>query len=415
LDILAILRHFFKKMRSRKAATLFIFITVLIDVVGLGIIIPVIPSLIVELQGGTISEASSFGGLLMSIYAVMQFIFSPILGGLSDKYGRRPILLISLFGLGVDYFIVAWAPDLFWLFVGRIVAGIGGASFTTASAYVADVSAPEKRAQNFGMIGAAFGLGFIIGPVIGGLLGEFGTRVPFIAAGVLTLLNWLYGFFVVPESLAVEKRRSFSWKRANPVGTLMQLTKHPVILGLIVSIFFIHISAHAVQSTWAYHSIERYGWSEAQIGYSLGFIGILIALVQGALIRVVVKKIGPVKAVYAGLVFHTLGLTLLAFAAQGWMIYLFLIPYALGGLTGPSIQGIMTSQVDDNEQGELQGGITSLASLTSIIGPLLMTYIFSTFTAADTSIYLPGAPFILGGAMALFATIMAWRTLSRLS
>jgi DHA1 family tetracycline resistance protein-like MFS transporter len=408
------LRRFSISMKSRNAATVFIFITVLIDVIGLGIIIPVIPSLIVELRGGTISEASSYGGLLMGIYAVMQFIFSPILGGLSDKFGRRPILLISLFGLGIDYFIVAWAPDLFWLFVGRLIAGIGGASFTTASAYVADVSAPEKRAQNFGMIGAAFGLGFIIGPVIGGLLGEFGTRVPFIAAGALTLLNWLYGFFVVPESLAPEKRRDFSWKRANPVGTLLQLNKHAVVMGLVVSIFLIHVAAHATQSTWAYYTIERYGWSEAQVGYSLGFVGLMIAIVQGGIIRVVVNRLGQVKAIYIGLFFNALGLLLIAFAFEGWMLYAIMVPYALGGLAGPSIQGIITTQVSDDEQGELQGGLTSLVSITSIVGPLLMTYIFSTFTAEETSVYLPGAPFMLGGLLAVLAGILAWRTLSKL-
>ena len=401
-------------MKNRKAATLFIFITVLIDVIGLGIIIPVVPALIMELTGGSVSEASSYGGYLMGIYAVMQFFFSPILGGLSDRYGRRPVLLIALFGLGIDYFIASWAPTLSWLFLARVIAGIGGASFTTASAYIADVSPPDKRAQNFGMIGAAFGLGFIIGPVVGGLLGEFGSRVPFIAAGALTMLNWLYGFFVIPESLPVERRRPYSWRRANPIGTLKQLTRHPVILGLVFSMFFIYIAAHATQSTWAYYTIERYGWTEAEVGYSLGFIGLMIAIVQGGVIRLVVSRIGQVKSVYVGLMFNAVGLGLIGFAGEGWMLYAIMIPYALGGLAGPSIQGIMTSQVPDNEQGELQGGLTSLVSVTSIIGPLLMTFIFSAFTAKEASLYLPGAPFMLGGILALLATVLAWRTLSKI-
>lgn len=401
-------------MKHKQAATVFILVTVLIDVIGFGIIIPVVPALIMDLTSGTVSEASSWGGYLLGVYAIMQFFFSPILGGLSDRYGRRPVLLIALFGLGIDYFIASWAPSLAWLFLARVIAGIGGASFTTASAYIADVSSPDRRAQNFGYIGAAFGLGFIIGPVIGGVLGQYGPRVPFIAAGILTLLNWLYGYFIVPESLPAEKRRDFSWKRANPIGTLKQLTIHPVIFGLVISMFFVYIAAHATQSTWTYYTIERYDWSEAQVGYSLGFVGFMIALVQGFVVKLFVARFGQKTSVYAGLLFNALGLTLIAFATEGWMLYAMMVPYALGGLAGPNLQGIMTSQVPDNEQGELQGGLTSLASLTSIIGPLLMTAIFAYFTSTGAPIYLPGAPFILGGALALFATLIAWRTLSRM-
>ncbi|MFZ9046266.1 MAG: TCR/Tet family MFS transporter [Cyclobacteriaceae bacterium] len=401
-------------MKHKQAATVFILVTVLIDVIGFGIIIPVVPALIMDLTSGTVSEASSWGGYLLGVYAIMQFFFSPILGGLSDRYGRRPVLLIALFGLGIDYFIASLAPSLAWLFLARVIAGIGGASFTTASAYIADVSSPDRRAQNFGYIGAAFGLGFIIGPVIGGVLGQYGPRVPFIAAGILTLLNWLYGYFIVPESLPAEKRRDFSWKRANPIGTLKQLTIHPVIFGLVISMFFVYIAAHATQSTWTYYTIERYDWSEAQVGYSLGFVGFMIALVQGFVVKLFVARFGQKTSVYAGLLFNALGLTLIAFATEGWMLYAMMVPYALGGLAGPNLQGIMTSQVPDNEQGELQGGLTSLASLTSIIGPFLMTAIFAYFTSTGAPIYLPGAPFILGGALALFATLIAWRTLSRM-
>ena len=231
------------------------------------------------------SDASVYGGWLMFAFAAMQFIFSPILGGLSDQYGRRPVILISLFGFGLDYILVALAPSIGWLFLGRIFAGITGASFTAASAYIADVSTPEKRAQNFGMIGAAFGLGFIIGPVIGGVLGQYGARVPFYAAAGVTLLNWLYGYFVLPESLSKENRRSFDWKRANPIGSLMHLRKYPVISGLVISLVCIYVAAHAVQSTWSYFTMEKLKWDEAMVGYSLGVVGILVSLVQGLLIR----------------------------------------------------------------------------------------------------------------------------------
>lgn len=379
---------------------------------GLGIIIPVIPKLITELIGGTISDASVYGGWLIFSYAFFQFIFSPILGGISDRVGRRPVLLFSLFGLGIDYLVVALAPTIAWLFIGRMIAGIGGASITTASAYIADISEPEKRAQNFGMIGAAFGLGFIFGPVIGGILGEYGSRVPFYAAAGLTLVNWLYGYFVVPESLDKAHRRPFSWKRANPIGTLAHLKRYPAIMGLIASVFLIYLAAHAVQSTWAYFTIESFDWTEAEVGYSLGFVGVVVALVQGVLIRPVVKAIGQVKAIYVGLTFNAFGLFLFSFAHEGWMIYAILVPYALGGFAGPSMQSIMTSQVSVDEQGELQGGLTSLASVTSIIGPLMMTSIFAYFTDPAHEIYFPGAPFILATVLAIISLILVIRTLA---
>ncbi|MFH6985057.1 TCR/Tet family MFS transporter [Marinoscillum luteum] len=399
-------------MKNQKAALGFIFITVLIDVTGLGIIIPVLPQLITELTGGTISDASIYGGWLMFAYAFMQFLCAPVLGGLSDQFGRRPVLLFALFGFGIDYIFMALAPTVWWLFLGRIVAGVTGASFTTASAYIADVSSPEKRAQNFGMIGAAFGLGFIVGPMTGGILGEFGSRVPFYAAAGLTLVNWLYGYFVLPESLSPENRRKFSWKRANPWGTLVQLRNYPTVIGLIASLVLVYIAAHATQSTWAYFTIEKFDWSEAQVGYSLAFVGFMIALVQGVIIRPVVNKIGQTNAVYAGLAFNALGFIMIALATQGWMLYAIMIPYAFGGLAGPSLQGIMSNSVNANEQGELQGGLTSLVSVTSIVGPPLMTGIFGYFTATETDWYLPSAPFYLGAVFALLSLVFAVRTLS---
>ncbi len=395
---------------KRPAALGFIFVTLLIDITGIGIIIPVLPTLITELIGGTLSQAARYGGWLLFTYAFVQFLCAPIIGGLSDQYGRRPILLASLFGFGMDYLFLAYAPTIAWLFVGRVIAGFLGASFTTGAAYIADVSTPENRAQNFGLIGAAFGLGFIIGPVIGGLLGQYGSRVPFLAAAVLSLLNWLYGYFVLPESLKPENRRQFSWKRANPVGALRHLQKFPVISGLIVSLVLLYVASHAVQSVWSYYTMEKFEWHEAQIGYSLGAVGLLSAIVQGGLIRIIIPKLGRERSVYIGLLFSSIGLTLFAFASQGWMMYAFMVPYILGGIAGPAIQGLVSTQVPPNEQGELQGGLTSLQSVTAIIGPPLMTGLFAYFTRHDTSFYFPGAPMLLAAVLALISTILAWRS-----
>jgi DHA1 family tetracycline resistance protein-like MFS transporter len=399
--------------KNNPAAIRFIFITILIDIIGLGIIIPVIPTLINELTGGNLSEASIYGGWLLFAYAFMQFLCSPILGGLSDQYGRRPILLISLLGLGIDYLFLAVAPTIFWLFVGRIIAGIGGSSITTASAYIADISKPEQRAQNFGLLGAAFGLGFIIGPVIGGIMGEYGTRIPFYVAAGIALLNVLYGYFILPESLQPENRRPFTWKRANPVGTLSELKKYPIIMGLVTCLVLVYIAAHAIQSNWAYFTMERFDWGEAEVGYSLGFVGLMIALVQGVLIRPIVKKVGEVNTVYIGLSFNTLGFLLFIFASESWMVYAFIVPYAFGGLAGPSLQGIMTSQVPLNAQGELQGGLTSLMSITSIIGPPLMTGIFAYYTNPSNPVYFAGAAFVLAFVLSSLSIVFAVRSFRR--
>ncbi len=396
---------------SKNAAISFIFITLLIDVIGLGIIIPVMPALIEQLIHGDISAASKWAGWLTFAYAIMQFLFSPVLGNLSDKYGRRPVLLFSMFGFGLDYILLALAPTIWWLFVGRIIAGITGASFTTASAYIADVSTPEKRAQNFGMIGAAFGLGFIIGPVLGGVLGQYGPRIPFWAAAGLSLLNWLYGYFILPESLSAENRRPFSWKRANPLGSLKHLRKYPAISGLIVSLILVYIAAHALQSTWSFFTMELFQWTEKLVGYSLGFIGLLIAIVQGGLIRVINPKLGNERSVYIGLGLYALGMLLFAFSNHEWMLYAFMIPYALGGIAGPALQGIISGQVPPNEQGELQGGLTSLMSATSIVGPPLMTNLFAYFTSKGSPVYFPGAPFLLGAILMLASSILAYYAL----
>jgi DHA1 family tetracycline resistance protein-like MFS transporter len=394
----------------------FIFATLLIDITGLGIIIPVFPKLIQELTGGTLSQASEYGGWMLFAFASMQFLFSPVLGNLSDQIGRRPVLLISLLGFALDYLFLAFAPSIAWLFVGRIIAGIMGASITTATAYIADISTPENRAQNFGLVGAAFGLGFIIGPVAGGLIGgSFGPRAPFVAAAVLTFANFLYGYFILPESLPKEARRKFDIRRANPIGLLKLLGRYPVISGLAISLLLVNMSSHAVQSTWSYFTMEQFKWTEKMVGYSLGFVGILVALVQGGLIRFINPKLGPKRSVYFGLLLYTLGLLFMGFAFKGWMLYAALIPYCLGGICGPALQGIMTGQVSPSEQGELQGALTSLISITSIVGPVLMTNTFANFTGNNAPVYFPGAAFLLGALLALLSLLFAMRSLSRFS
>lgn len=394
-------------LKNRKAALSFIFITLIIDVTGLAIIIPVIPKLISELIDGNVSEAAGYGGWLGFAYAITQFVCAPVLGNLSDRFGRRPVLLFSLLGFGMDYILMAFAPTIGWLFVGRIIAGLFGASITTASAYIADISTPENRAQNFGMIGAAFGLGFIIGPVIGGILGEYGARVPFFAAAGLSLLNALYGYFVLPESLPLVNRRKFEWKRANPLGAFKHLRKYPEVSGLVISLVLIYVAAHAVQTTWTYYNIEKFGWSEQMIGYSLGLVGLMVALVQGGLIRLVMPRLGYQRSIYTGLFLYSLGFLLFAFATETWMMFVFSVVYCLGGITMPSIQGYISTVVPASEQGELQGGLTGLMSATSIVGPLLMTNLFAFFTKTGTSYYFPGAPFLAAAVLVLISGLLA--------
>lgn len=399
-------------MASQKnAAVGFIFITLLLDVIGFGIIIPVMPTLISELKHVDISTASKYGSLLMFAYAAVQFVCAPVLGSLSDKYGRRPVLLFSLFGFGIDYLFLALAPTYGWLFVGRIIAGITGASMTTAAAYIADVSSKENRAKNFGLIGAAFGIGFIIGPVIGGLLGSFGPRIPFYAAAALALINWTYGYFILPESLSREHRRSFEWKRANPVASLMHLKKYPAISGLAISILLVYIAAHAIQSNWNYFTMYRFGWDEKMVGISLGVVGVLVALVQGGLIRVANPWLGNNKSIYIGLSLYALGMLLFGFAYQGWMMLVILVPYSLGGIAQPALRAVMSEHVPPNVQGELQGAITSLMSLAAIIGPLLMNNLFFYFTHGKAPVHLPGAPFLLAAVLMAVSAIIAYRTL----
>jgi MFS transporter, DHA1 family, tetracycline resistance protein len=399
---------------SKKAAISFIFVTLLIDIMGWGLIIPVMADLIAQLKHIPVNQASTYGALLLSVFAIAQFLFAPVIGNLSDKYGRRPVLLLSLFGFGIDYIILALAPAYGWLFVGRVIAGITGASFTTATAYIADVSTDEtSRAKNFGLIGAAFGLGFVLGPALGGFLAHWGIRAPFYAAAALCLLNCLYGYFFLPESLSKENRRPFEWRRANPFGSLKFLTQHREIGGLALSFFLIYLGAQAVQGNWNFFTIYRFNWSEKMVGISLAVVGVLVGAVQAGLTRVVNPKIGNEKSIYLGLSLYTVGLVLFAFATEGWMMFAFLIPYCLGGICGPSLQSVISGHVPRNQQGELQGALTSLMSLTAIIGPLMMNSTFAYFTTDKAPFYFPGVHFLIGAVCMLLSIIITYKVLSR--
>ncbi|MRI01042.1 MFS transporter [Kriegella sp. EG-1] len=394
-------------MQSNKKALLFIFITILVDVIGIGIIIPIIPDLIMELTGEGTAQAVIYGMWLMTAFSGMQFLFSPVLGEISDRYGRRPILLLALFGLSIDYLIHAWAPTIIWLFVGRFLAGITGASFTVASAYIADISTKENKAKNFGLIGAAFGLGFIIGPGIGGFFGDIDIRLPFYIAAGLTFANFVFGYFFVPESLTLENRRQIIPSKMIPGVSLVSLRNYKGVLLLIFAFFLANLAGQALPSTWSYYGIERYDWSPREIGISLMVVGLLVAIAQGFLVGVVVKKFGKKKTIIAGFVLWTIGMFLFSQASEPWMLYAFLIPYAFGGVAGPTIQGVISNQVSEKEQGNLQGAITGLVSITAIIGQLTFSAVFYYFIRPEGAIYFPGAPYALAAVFLLVAFVFA--------
>ncbi|MFT4886583.1 MAG: DHA1 family tetracycline resistance protein-like MFS transporter [Pseudohongiellaceae bacterium] len=381
-------------VKSHSKALGFIVVVVLIDAISFGIILPVMPSLIMSLSGVGLFEAARIGGYLMFTYAVMQFFAAPILGNLGDRFGRRPILLFSLTALGLDYLLMGFSSSLLWLFLARMVAGVASSTFSIAYAYVTDITPEEKRAQRFGMVGAAFGGGFVFGPVIGGLLAEFGERVPFFVAAGLALLNVCYGYFVLGESLAKENRRPFQFVRATPVGAVMQLRKYPVVIGLAFAYFLYMIGHLSLPSTWTYYTIEKFAWSERQIGISLGFAGIFMILVQAFLIRWAIPVLGAYRAGILGMVATVIGFSGYAFAAEGWQLYPWLALAAISGFVTPAFQSIMTSQIPANAQGELQGALSSLNSLTAIIGPLVMTQLFAIFTGPDAPFYFPGISFL---------------------
>ena len=393
---------------NHKSTLIFVLIVVVIDTAGFGLIFPVLPQLLTNLLQSDISTAAKYGGWLSFAYAIMQFVFAPVLGNLSDQYGRRPVLLSSLFGFSIDCIFLAFAPSILWLFVGRTIAGITGASYSVASACVADFSTDDNRTKNFGLINAGFGLGFIIGPIIGGTLGQFGTHTPFIVAAILSFINFIFGYYFFPESLKANNRRKFDWKRANPFGSLRHLKKYPIVSGLVVSYFLINIGSHAVQSNWTYYTMLKFNWDEKMVGISLGVAGVLVSLVQGGLIRWTSPKLGNEKSIYIGLALYTIGMFLFSIASEGWMMFVILIPYCIAGIAGPALRAIISNHFSPSEQGEVQGTIASLMSAATIIGPPMMSTVFYFFTHSEAPFIFPGAPFVLGGVLMFVSTIIAY-------
>jgi DHA1 family tetracycline resistance protein-like MFS transporter len=398
---------------ARRGGTAFVLVTVLLDTLGIGLIIPVGPRLVGSFLGDDLGSASRYFGLLFSLYSLMQFFFAPVLGGLSDRFGRRPVILMSLLGAAASYLLSGFAPTLGWLFVGRVIAGITGASFSAAGAYVADVTPPEKRAQSFGLIGAAFGLGFILGPALGGALGDVGLRLPYFVAAGLNFVNLLYGTFVLPESLRPENRRPFTLARANPIGSLRALGRHPVVLGLTGTMFCAYMAQMILQSIWALHNQSRFNWTLRAVGVSLMVVGVTTALVQGVLVRVVTARLGERRTLLVGLAMGAAGHLLLGLADRSWMMYAFLLPLALGGLAGPATQAIITSAVGPSEQGELQGSLNSLAGMAAIVGPLVGTSLLARFGPETAQPHVAGAAFFAASAFSVLGLVLALRLFAR--
>ena len=391
-----------------------ILVTILLDMVGVGIIVPVLPELLEDLTGGSVADAAVIGGYLVFAYAFMQFVFSPVLGNLSDRFGRRPVLLASLLGLTFDYLMMSIAPVVWYLFIGRIIAGIAGAALATATAYMADITPPHKRTHRFGLIGAAFGLGFIIGPVIGGELGEFGPRVPFYAAAGLAFANFLFGLLVLPESLPKASRRKFDIRRANPLGAVMALRAYPSVLWLLAVLFFFQLSAQALPTVFSYFTVEVFSFSSSAIGRTLGAFGLGFAISQAVIAGPLSRGIGEPAVAMIGLLAAVAAFAALGFATDLYMLYLAIMVGAVSGLAPPAINGVLSRQVPDNSQGELQGAVNAASSLATIIGPLAATQIFSYYTTTPGSAdYFPGAPFVAASASVLAALVLfafaAWR------
>lgn len=395
---------------KKSAALAFIFVTIFVDVLGLGIIIPVLPKLLETLGHVGNSVASEYNGWLTFVYAFMQFVCSPVIGNISDHFGRRPVLLASLIGFGIDYTFMAFAPTVAWLFVGRFIAGVTGATTATATAYIADVTEGEDRSSNFGLVGAASGLGFIIGIASGAFLGEINIKFPFMAAAALALLNALYGFFVLPESLAKKNRRKFDLKRLNPTEMLTMIGKYKTYARLLIAFGLVYIGQKTVEYILAFFVYEKFQWQMYSVGILGVYIGVLLVGIQGFLIRWLIPKYGLKVNIIGGLLFYTLGQLLIAFSSYGWQVYVYMIPYCLGGVSGPALQGLISNRVGKNVQGELQGILNSINSMSIVIGPLLMSYVFRYFTAKNTLIYFPGAPYVLGATLMLISVFLATRS-----
>lgn len=400
-------------MSSRKPALGFIFVTLLLDVLGFGLIIPVGPKLVQHLQGGGEQEAAGAVGLLAATYALMQFLFAPLLGVLSDRFGRRPVLLISVFGSGVDYFAMSIAPTVGWLFVTRALNGLSGASMTAANAYIADVTPPEKRAAGFGMAGAAFGLGFVLGPLIGGILGKYDIHYPFYAAGGLTLLNWLYGYFLLPESLPPVRHHSISLRRANPIGAFSGLAKYPMVLGLSASFFMINLAQFSLHATWVLYTGHKFGWGPMEVGLSLFTVGVCAAIVQGGLVRRVIPRLGERASMLIGITIAALSYFGYGAATQGWMIYAIVAFGCLGGLALPAAQSIISRSVPRDQQGTVQGALSSLQSVANVIGPLIGASSFAFFISDKAPFQLPGAPLYASAILSFFGLLIAYAVLNR--
>jgi DHA1 family tetracycline resistance protein-like MFS transporter len=383
----------------RRAAFTFIFITVLLDMLALGIVVPVMPKLVLDFVGGDAVKGADYLGLFGTVWALMQFLCSPIHGALSDRFGRRPIILLSNFGLGLDYILMALAPTLSWLFVGRIISGVTAASVSTAYAYVADVTAPDKRAKLFGMLGVAFGFGFVGGPALGGIAGSYDPRLPFWIAAGLSLLNGLYGLLILPESLAPEKRAPFNWRRANPVGSLILLRSHPQLLGLAAAMFLIHLAHSSLPNIGVLYMMYRYSWAEHTVGFVMAFVGLCSMVVQGGLIGPAVKHFGESRAMYIGLVFGVAGFAAFGLAATGLWFLAGIPLLALWGIASAPMLSVMSRHVGDSEQGQLQGANASMMGIASLIGPGIFTQAFAFSIGANAIIHLPGAPFLLAAIM----------------
>jgi len=396
----------------RSAGTAFVLVTVLLDTLGLGLLIPVAPRLVASFLHDDLGAASHYFGILVSLYAVMQFVFAPVIGGLSDRFGRRPVILMSLAGAAVSYLLSGLAPALWWLFVGRIVAGITGASFSAAGAYVADVTPAEKRVQAFGLVGAVFGLGFVLGPALGGVLGQAGLRVPYFVAAGLNFLNMMYGLFVLPESLAPANRRPFSFARANPMGSLSALGRHPVVLGLTGTMMCSYLAQWILQSVWALHTQARFGWNLRDVGLSLMVVGIMMALVQGLLVRAVVPRLGERRTLVVGVIAGVLGQAALGLANEGWLMVPAILVLSFGGLAGPAVQAIISREVGATEQGEVQGALSSLNGIAAIVGPLIGTNLLAYFNSAGAP-HVPGAAFFAAAVFNGLGLLLVLRLFAR--